>query len=275
MLLSTTVQPPIVSLFSSSSSDPLELFTVAKDEKSSGASQVLLVKDAPERQSSPSATIIPLPSVGSSIENGYGYSLFQTVLHIQSPNPRSTFIHSRGELGVRHHWLHIQVRNLGRVWSFEVGVVDHLKRRGILRFSTFQVRRVSFSDSGTGSRIILPKRFRFFIDALQTSPRLHLSRDDTGDKPALLHLPLSFPHSSRSILTPWSTVSVHFPSLLPHFSDRSLMDDEEAIIGPGPNGTFSHVSYVKIHATCRLRRMWFSETGSHDQGVPWEFKLYG
>lgn len=40
-----------------------------------------------------------------------------------------------------------------------------------------------------------------------------------------------------------------------------------------PSGTFSHVSYVKVYATCRLRRIWFSE-GGLQQRLPWEFQLY-
>jgi len=40
-----------------------------------------------------------------------------------------------------------------------------------------------------------------------------------------------------------------------------------------PSVRFSHVSYVKVYATCRLRRIWFSETDS-SQRLPWEFELY-
>ena len=84
----------------------------------------------------------------------YGRELEQTVLHIQSPTIRTTYIqcppihpHSgvnghlerSRELGIKHPWMHLQVRNLGREWSFEVGLVDHAGRAGILRFATFQV----------------------------------------------------------------------------------------------------------------------------------------
>lgn len=40
-----------------------------------------------------------------------------------------------------------------------------------------------------------------------------------------------------------------------------------------PSGTYSHVSYVKVYATCRMRRMWFSE-GGPQQRLPSEFQLF-
>ncbi|KAJ8514643.1 hypothetical protein ONZ45_g7852 [Pleurotus djamor] len=40
-----------------------------------------------------------------------------------------------------------------------------------------------------------------------------------------------------------------------------------------PRSGYSHISYVKIYATCRLRRIWFSE-GPASQQLPWEFELY-
>jgi len=40
-----------------------------------------------------------------------------------------------------------------------------------------------------------------------------------------------------------------------------------------PSARFSHVSYVKVYATCRLKRIWFSEEDS-SQRLPWEFQLY-
>jgi hypothetical protein len=76
---------------------------------------------------------------------GTGYALDQTVLHIQSPSLPKTFIRcppdSKEVLGLKHYWVHIQVRNLGKPWSFEVGLVDSMGERGVLRMSTFQVRR--------------------------------------------------------------------------------------------------------------------------------------
>jgi hypothetical protein len=51
---------------------------------------------------------------------------------------------SNRDLGLKHKWLHLQVRNMGREWSFDVGIVDKSGKRGVIRCSTFQVRLVSF-----------------------------------------------------------------------------------------------------------------------------------
>jgi hypothetical protein len=121
---------------------------------------------------------------------------------------------------------------------------------------------------------------------LQIDPVLKLT------SPPILHLPLAFPATSAHPLTPWCTLSHHLPSLLPHFTSHSLLhayntvndaasDDEDgeephtvtAPAGSLPGSKFSHVSYVKVYATCRLRRIWFSEMGA-GQRLPWEFQLY-
>lgn len=84
-----------------------------------------------------------------------GRELDQTVLHIQSPTLRTTYIHcpptpkkapldlasdtNVDVLGIKHPWVHLQVRDLGRDWGFEVGLVDHAGRTGVVRCSTFQV----------------------------------------------------------------------------------------------------------------------------------------
>lgn len=94
-----------------------------------------------------------------------GYELDQTVLHIQSPNLSKTFIQcpprllvperevgegtltttmpsfssSSFGLGLKYPCIHLHVRNLGKEWSFEVGIMDTEGRLGVLRLSTFQV----------------------------------------------------------------------------------------------------------------------------------------
>ena len=78
---------------------------------------------------------------------GMGYTLTQTVLHIQSPSLATTYLRcppygSEGrerDLGLKHPWVHIQVRNMGRPWSFELGLVDGTGKEGVVRCSTFQV----------------------------------------------------------------------------------------------------------------------------------------
>lgn len=87
------------------------------------------------------ATLISAPTFDDC--GGTGLLLNQTVLHIQSPTIFTTFIRCPGpsseDLGLKNPWFHLQARNMGRQWSFEIGVVDKSRRLGILRFSTFQV----------------------------------------------------------------------------------------------------------------------------------------
>jgi hypothetical protein len=78
--------------------------------------------------------------------------------------------------------------------------------------------------------------------------------------------------------------------LIPHFSSlaiRNQLDDDDdnddashynvnrpGNFSPLPGGPYSHLSYIKIYATCRLRRIWLSDFPPDSQ-VPWEFELYG
>lgn len=112
----------------------------------------------------------------------------------------------------------------------------------------------------------------------QKQPKLKLSN------PPLLLLPLSFPPPSSRPLTSWATISLNLPTLIPHFSSAALTrnegeEDEFSLPlhldrqAQVPSGKYSHVSYVKVYATCRLRRVWFSE-GGPQQRLPWELDLY-
>lgn len=145
------------------------------------------------------------------------------------------------------------------------------------------------------------------------SRRTLLSRTETSAEqrepflrmgnPPLLHLPLLLPSSSSRPLTSWCTINLNLPTLLTHFLSASLLrpdGDEDADLPDSddddgdvplpttssasqrilqtrfnqvPAGTYSYVSYVKVYATCRLRRIWFSEDGPK-QRLPWEFQLY-
>jgi len=135
-----------------------------------GSSCIQLIHDS----TSSSSLITPPSILGShSQEEGImttesrmmdrGYELDQTVLHIQSPNLSKTFIQcpprllvpekevgeeiltttmpsfSSFGLGLKYPCIHLHVRNLGKEWSFEVGIVDTEGRLGVLRLSTFQV----------------------------------------------------------------------------------------------------------------------------------------
>ena len=58
-----------------------------------------------------------------------GKTLACTVLHLQSPTLMTTFICSPPlsrclTLGLKHAWMHLQVRNMGKEWVFEVGLAQ-------------------------------------------------------------------------------------------------------------------------------------------------------
>jgi len=159
-MFSGSVQSAIVSLFSSTGSEPLYLWTAKSDSSLPADSIICLLDDTKSTPTpSPPATLISPHPVGvdasgngsNDVPERIGHSLTQTVLHIQSPSltktymrcPPQSWVHTRtgreGDLGLKHPWLHIQVRNMGRQWSFELGLVDQTGREGIVRCSTFQV----------------------------------------------------------------------------------------------------------------------------------------
>ncbi|KAF8889580.1 hypothetical protein BD779DRAFT_1799760 [Infundibulicybe gibba] len=220
-MFSNTIQPPTVSLFSSTGTDPLQLFSVNVDKTLPADSFVHLLHDATSVPAPPTPAVPIVPAEpGTDDESG----------------------HAAGDrvngLGLRHPWLHVQVRDLRREWAFEVGLVDQARRVGIIRLSTFQKH-----------------------------PRLTLH-----PSAPLLHLPFSFPDTPNA----WCTLNLHLPTLLPYFTSGELTPEGE----PGragaalPGGMFAHVAYVRLYATCRVRRIWFSEGGSGGK-MPWEFELYG
>ncbi|EIW55300.1 uncharacterized protein TRAVEDRAFT_153672 [Trametes versicolor FP-101664 SS1] len=257
-MFATAVQPSIVSLFSSTGSDPLSLFASHADTSLPSDSFVCILNDAASQPTPP--TPRKLMDLSDDIEESSSpdYALGQSVLHIQSPTIRTTYIRcppaggsraSHRHLGLKHPWIHLQVRNLHREWAFEVGLADQSGREGVVRCATFQ-----------------------------KEPNLKLG------SPPLLLLPLSFPPPSSRPLTSWCTVAINLPSLLPHFSSAALThEDQEGRASSSslaghratqvPSGVYSHVSYVKVYANCRLRRIWFSE-GGPQQRLPWEFQLY-
>ncbi|KAH9036177.1 hypothetical protein EDB85DRAFT_1941616 [Lactarius pseudohatsudake] len=264
-MFSGSFQPAIVSLFSSAGSEPLCLWSLKTDPSLPADSFACFLNDSESTPAPPDPAVLISPhpvaadSGGGQANNsqGMGYMLTQTVLHLQSPSLATTYLrcppHSggrvhmgrEGDLGLKHPWVHVQVRNIGRPWSLELGLVDLAGKEGVVRCSTFQ-----------------------------NEPVLKLT------SPPLLHLPLTFPSASTTPLTSWSTLSLYLPTLLSHFSSRALIqnshDEEE---DPRlyeielPNARFSHTSYVKVYATCRLKRIWFSEEDS-SQRLPWEFELY-
>lgn len=150
-MFSSSVQPPLVSLLSTTSSQCLALFETKTDASLPADSFVCFLDDASSSPQPPGpAKLISPPSIasqdGDDEEQGNeGRGLDQTVFHIQSPTLRTTSIRCPGTsstlaLGLKHPWIHFQVRNLGREWSFEVGIVDRGGKPGIVRCSTFQVQ---------------------------------------------------------------------------------------------------------------------------------------
>jgi hypothetical protein len=159
-MFSGSVQPAIVSLFSSTGSEPLYLWSAKSDSSLPADSNICLLDDSNSTPiPSPPATLISPHPVGADasgnssddVPERMGHSLTQTVLHIQSPSLTKTYMRCppqswartrtgrEGDLGLKHPWVHIQVRNMGRPWSFELGLVDQIGREGIVRCSTFQV----------------------------------------------------------------------------------------------------------------------------------------
>lgn len=137
--------PPTLSLFSSTGNKPLGLWRTQTD--------VGLPKDSHITLRSDSGTSSGDDEIEEE-DQGLDYlrleedealsnTISHPVLHIQSPTLASTYIHSPAatneELGIKLPWIHLQVRNLRKEWSFEVGVRDRSGRKGIIRCSTFQV----------------------------------------------------------------------------------------------------------------------------------------
>ncbi|KAI6124527.1 hypothetical protein EDD16DRAFT_1767250 [Pisolithus croceorrhizus] len=295
-MFSGSVQPSIVCLFSSTGSQPLSLFSVQVDAALPSDSFVHPLNDSASLPAPPGASLISLPKAyrDEDAEACVGKQLRQTVLHIQSPTLRTTFIQCPASfsfrtddkgLGLKHAWLQIQVRNLGREWSFEVGIADKTGKHGVIRCSTFQVT--------SGACPYLPC-FMFWRECadnlfsyLQKNPTLRCNYSLAP----VLHLPLKFPSSSSNALTAWSTVTVYLPGFIPQFASvsrdqRSRTDasDEDGSTDPSnvpspqflPGGAYAHLTHIKIYATCRLRRIWLSDSPPGTGGpTPWEFELYG
>ena len=147
----TTIQSPLVPLFSFVGSHPLQLFSTHVDSKLPEVSFIQLQNDT-SSQSAPLAlgqllhpVKLPLIPCSTSTQNEEilthsckGKVLSGTVLQIQSPTHRTTFIHSPllvggMSLGLKHVWIHLQVRNMVKDWANEIGLVDALGQKGGVR----------------------------------------------------------------------------------------------------------------------------------------------
>ena len=117
----------------------------------------------------------------------------------------------------------------------------------------------------------------------------------THHEPPLLHVPLRFPEASSRPLTPWASISLDLREMIQHFrfirssrqTERQPTEDEDdagspqdkrtarertGANAPLPSGGLGKVTYIKVYANCRLRRIWFSENKRGT--LPWEFELY-
>lgn len=234
------------------------------------------------------------------------------VVHIQSPSIVSTFIQSPPKglhgrvgdgLGIRLNVLHMQLRRLGasRPFMFEVGVQDAKGRPGRLRWSTFQHEPALYLPSERRAP-------RSSMSAGHQECKLQ-SDEKRTQRGALLHMPLVPPPSMQHdpfVLTPWSTLAVSLeaaskclssppPSLLQSsvarqhgrsedsdaHEDGSNADEDEGrrvramLASLPPFDGFATVQYVRIHANCRLRRVWFAQQQQQQQQEPYphEFVL--
>lgn len=96
----------------------------------------------------------------------------------------------------------------------------------------------------------------------QHDPSIHPHRS-----PPLIHLPLSLSSSEPfSELTPWRHIELNLSSIIPLFQSLARKHEEEEENGSRkkrksevelPNGGFGSVSYVRVYANCRIRRIWF------------------
>lgn len=204
MLFSNSIQPGLVSLYSSTGSDPLYLWSSHVDAALTSDSFITHLNDAeslpppsPPKQLLSPPSLDPSTASDPQTEERPGHELDQTVLHIQSPTLRTTYIRCppegwtihqantgrgidrksgrKGDLGLKHPWMYVQVRNLAREWSFEVGLVDQGGREGIVRCSTFQVRllldhRRSCHTPHSSQKLAVVQAFHFILDMNSVVP---------------------------------------------------------------------------------------------------------
>ncbi|KAK4053257.1 hypothetical protein OIO90_004031 [Microbotryomycetes sp. JL221] len=248
-----TLQPGIISLFSSTSSQPLSLATrvFASSQLTQDSFVSILHDDTDDEESiivshdqhkirnvkfrgSDSAS-----SSSSSTTNHKPVNIRSKVLHIQAPDVRSTGVEfgslkrDPDGLGIQANWLHLSVKDVGQMFYFDVGVVD---------------------ERGT-----------------RAEPKVYTSSDRT--KPILINVPLRFPTESTHRLTHWCTISLNLAQLLvdatsfPAYvtSSSSSGQHNRQQTRPIRFAKFSQLLCVQVHANCRLRRIWCtSEAG----GVP-------
>ena len=234
---------------------PSPLFTSHTDKADPELSRIQTVAD-----DSSSSGLVPKTQ-----ERG---PLSHRVLHIQGPDPSKTYIQAgvsmtehrrrldKGKgretdplpLGVELGWIGMHIKRLGRRdLAIEVGILDGRGREGAIRISSFKVRSRSMLQTG---RLIE-----------QETPTIHFDRAIP-----LLHLPLNLPARSTSTMTPWLHISFDINTLIPLFERLPRRRPEVGLAGQGkrrktttglPSGKLGSITYVRIYANCRVRRIWF------------------
>ncbi|KAF9517450.1 hypothetical protein BS47DRAFT_1339275 [Hydnum rufescens UP504] len=142
-MFAQSVQPSLLSLFSSVGSDPLALFAIHTDPDLPADSHIALLHDDSNIPVQEDQSLDGRDFVSPEDAEGSQGKTIHPVLNIQSPTLTTTYIRSppsHQRLGIKLPWLHLQVRNLGRPWSIEFGVTDPGGQSGVVRCSTFQAR---------------------------------------------------------------------------------------------------------------------------------------
>ncbi|KAI7952013.1 hypothetical protein MJO28_007697 [Puccinia striiformis f. sp. tritici] len=157
------------------------------------------------------------------------------VLHIQSPNCKKTFIRfppfdkgSPSDQKPNPPVLGIKLPYL----HFQIKPLDH----------TFMLQ-VGVRDRD-GNRILIR------ASTFQTETRWYTdskSSDTKAGPPKLIHLPLVFPSSENNSETKWSDLLLPLDSLIPT--------------------RFDSVDYIHVHASVRLRRIYFTSDGKQASSV--------
>ncbi|BGP55463.1 GTP-binding protein rbg1 [Rhodotorula sphaerocarpa] len=166
MLLDRTKLPPLVSLLSCNSSDPLLLASTASapgvtesfisllDDASDGAETLVAWQPPSPPDHAARAASLAKQRLQSepARSDGPGGHLDDRILHLQGPDCRTTFVRwgslRKGKwredgLGVDLPVLHAQVKDLGQTMYVDVAVVDNQGELLVVRASTWQFRAVT------------------------------------------------------------------------------------------------------------------------------------
>ncbi|TNY18651.1 hypothetical protein DMC30DRAFT_402568 [Rhodotorula diobovata] len=234
MLLDRVVQPSTISLFSSTSSHPTLLARCTAAADSTADSFVCLLNDAtdsheeilasksPSSATNPSSRAESLARLRRGLPD-HAKDLDGQVLHLQAPDCRTTSIRwgSLSPETARQHGLGVELPAV----HFQL---KHLEQTMYLEVAVLDER---------GEVTVVR------CSTFQETPELLPA---TADHPRLLHLPLRFPSSDTSVplLTSWCHVALPLQSLFASLT---------------PPVRLKSVTGVAVHATCRLRRVWFSQ----------------